>query len=377
VAEIDFEAEGLLEGLTGEAREARLALLRDLADAGVSLAELKQAVAEGRLVLLPVERVFEPEGERYTSREIAERSGLSLEFVHRLLRALGLPIPDPDDPINTTADLEATTRAKQFLDAGLPEEGLLEVTRVVGMAMAQIATANRDLIGDVFIEPGVDERELALRYAAAAQMAPQLAETMRYAHDLHLREAIRQSMVSEAELAEGKLAGSDETTIAFADLVGFTMLGERVDVDTIGDVTDRLFQLATDAASPPVRLVKMIGDAAMFAAPEPAPVVEAVTELVDAVSEEEMPPLRAGVATGQALGRGGDWYGRPVNLASRITGFAVPDSVVGSDDVKKALEDDERFRFSFAGRHHFKGIKGEVPVHRIRRRDGDDSDGDD
>ena len=52
MAEIDFEAEGLLEGLDGEAREARLALLRDLSDAGVPLEELKQAAAEGRLLSL-------------------------------------------------------------------------------------------------------------------------------------------------------------------------------------------------------------------------------------------------------------------------------------------------------------------------------------
>jgi adenylate cyclase len=60
MAEIDFEAEGLLEGVWGEAREARLALLRDLAEAGVPVEELRRAVAEDRLALVPVERVFEP-----------------------------------------------------------------------------------------------------------------------------------------------------------------------------------------------------------------------------------------------------------------------------------------------------------------------------
>ena len=98
VAEIDFEAEGLLDGLEGEAREARLALLRDLSEAGVPLEEIKQAVAEGRLVLLPAERVFEPEGERYTRREIAEKAGFELDFLEKLTRALGLPRLDPDEP---------------------------------------------------------------------------------------------------------------------------------------------------------------------------------------------------------------------------------------------------------------------------------------
>jgi adenylate cyclase len=368
VAEIDFEAEGLLEGLEGEAREARLALLRDLSEAGVPLEELKQAVEEGRLVLLPVERVFEPEGQPYTVTEVAELSGLDLDFVQRLRRANGLVRVDPDERVNTSADVEAAKRAKQFLDAGLPEDGLLEVSRIVGMGMSQLAAANRDLIADVFIEAGVNERELAFRYAAAAQaMLPPLGETLTYAHNLHLREAIRQAVVTEEELAEGRISGAEDVTVAFADLVGFTRLGESLDVDAIGQLTDRLVEMATEVASPPVRLVKMIGDAAMFASREPVPLLESVTGLVDTAAGEDMPSLRAGVAAGQALTRGGDWYGRPVNLAARITGFAVPDSVVGSDEVKKAVGKEAGFDFSFAGKRPFKGIKGEVPVHRIRR----------
>jgi adenylate cyclase len=368
VAEIDFEAEGMLEGLKGEAREARLALLRDLADAGIPLEEMKEAVAEGRLVLLPVERVFEPDGERYTANEIAERSGLSPDFVLRLRRALGMPRADPDHRVHTSADLAEAVRAKEFLDAGLSEEGLLAVSRVVGLSMAQLASANRDLIGQEFIQPGVNERELAMRYAAAAQaMVPRLADALIYAHNVHLREEIRQAVVTDQDLATGTLGVADDATIAFADLVGFTRLGESLDVDALGTLTDRLFRMATEAANPPVRLVKMIGDAAMFASTEPGAVLDTVTGLVDSAASEEMPSLRAGVATGPALSRAGDWYGRPVNLAARITGWARPDSVVGSDEVKQAVGGDSGFDFSFAGKRRFKGIRGEVPVHRIRR----------
>lgn len=89
---------------------------------------------------------------------------------------------------------------------------------------------------------------------------------------------------------------------------------------------------------------------------------------MEADGDEEMPSLRAGAALGEALARGGDWYGRPVNLAARITSFARPDSVVVDDQLKSGLEDDPRFEFSSAGTHHFKGIKGEIPVHRARRK---------
>jgi adenylate cyclase len=370
MAGIDFEAEGLLGDLTGKAREARIALLEDLAAAGVPLDELKRAVEENRLVLLPVERVFDSGTESYTSRQIAQEAGLEHDFLLRLLRALGAPLPEDDQAVYSDADLEAARRAKQFLDAGLPEQGVLETSRLIGISMAGLADANRDMVGEVFTEPGIDERELALRYAAAAQtMSPLLGETLLHAYRIHLREAIRQAVVTETELAEGRLSGSDDVTIAFADLVGFTSLGESLEIEQIGDLTGRLFELASEAARPPIRLVKMIGDAAMFASRDPEPLLDAVIGLVDAAGTDEIPPLKAGVARGQALGRGGDWYGRPVNLAARITSFARPDSVVVDQSVKDSIaqSNGRPFDFSFAGKRHFKGIEGEVPVHRVRR----------
>ena len=378
MAEIDFEPEGLLEGLSGKAREARLALLRELADQGVTLDELKRAVEENRLVLLPVERVFDEGADRYTAAEVAEASGLGPHFLGRLLQALGAPIPADDERVYADMDLEAAKRAKMFLEAGLPEEGVLETSRLIGISMANLADANVDLVGDVFTEPGVDERELAMRYAAAARtMAPPLGETLLHAYRLHLRERIRQAVITEAELAEGRVSGSDEMTIAFADMVGFTRLGESLEIEQIGDLTGRLFELASDSARSPVRLVKMIGDAAMFASPESGRLLEAVIGLVESARNEDIPPLRAGAARGQALGRGGDWYGRPVNLAARITSFARPESVVVDQSLKDSIAESNGrpFDFSFAGKRRFKGIEGEVPVHRVRRAGETDSSG--
>jgi adenylate cyclase len=366
----DFEAEGLLDGLKGKARDARRALLEELSESGIPLEELKRAVEENRLVLLPVERVFGAGEERYTAAQVAEGAGLDQEFLGRLLQALGAPIPGDEELAYTENDLEAAKRAKLFIDAGLPPEAVLETSRIIGISMANLADANRDMVGEVFTEPGIDERELAMRYAAAAEaMPPLLGDTLLHAYRIHLREAIRQAVVTDAELAQGSLYGVDDVTIAFADLVGFTRLGESMEIEQIGQMTGRLFELASEAARPPVRLVKMIGDAAMFASREPVPVIEAVIGLVDAAGSEEMPALKAGAAMGPALGRGGDWYGRPVNLAARITSFARPDSVVVDEAVKNSLESENggRFSFSFAGKRRFKGISDETAVHRIRR----------
>jgi adenylate cyclase len=370
VADIDFEAEGLLGDLEGRAREARLALLEELAEQGASLDDLKRAVEEHRLVLLPVERAFDGGADRYTESEVAEASGLEPDFLRRLLQALGAPNPEEDERVYADTDVEAAKRAKTFLEAGLPKDGVLETSRLIGISMANLAEANVDLVAEVFTEPGVDERELATRYAAAAEtMAPLLGETLLHAYRIHLNERIRQAVITEAEVAEGRISGADEVTIAFADLVGFTRLGESLEIEQIGDLTRRLFELASEAAKPPVRLVKMIGDAAMFASRESEPLLDAVVRLVESAEGQEIPPLRAGIARGRALGRGGDYYGRPVNLAARITNFALPESVVIDQAVKDSIAQDNGlpFDFSFAGKRRFKGLDGEVAVHRVRR----------
>ena len=364
----DFEAEGLLEGLDGDAKEARRELLKRLADDGVPLDELREAVEQDRLALLPVERLLEGEGARYTAAEVAERSGIEPETLRRQRAALGLPIAGEDEAAYTDGDLEAAKRLRRLLDAGLPEEGVTEATRVIGLAMSQIAAANNALVGEAMLRPGDTELEAAERYVAAAEgLQPLIAPTMEHALSLHFREALRHAAVGSAELASGKLPGSQVVTACFADLVDFTRLGEELPPEELGGVTGRLGSLAGDVAAPPVRLVKMIGDAAMLVSPETDPLVEAALDLVEAAESEgeDFPMLRAGVAMGAALARAGDWYGRPINLASRITAIARPGSVLASGEVAGEL--DEGFDCSFAGERRLKGIGDRVKLFRVRR----------
>jgi adenylate cyclase len=367
--EIDFEAEGLLDGVEGEARQARLDLLQTLADDGTSLDELRAAVAESRLALLPAERALTGKP-KYSLEQITELADVDIDFFRLQVQASGLPLPEPGEVVLGDEDLEMVMRMKLFRDSGLPEEGLREVARVIGMSMARIAEACSSLIGETFLEPGDTERDVALRYAAGAKaMTPVLGQTMEYLFAQHLRESIRNVVMLEAELESGHLRGSTPVTVAFADLVGFTSLGEQVEVGELGDVSGRLLELATSLAQSPVRLVKMIGDAAMLVSREPEALLEATLGLVEAVEDDGgLPSLRAGVAQGEAIGRAGDWYGRPVNLASRLTGFARAGSVVADGNVKAAFgEDNGPFAFSFAGKRRFKGIKGEIAVFRAKR----------
>jgi adenylate cyclase len=364
---IDFEAEGLLDGLDGEPRQDRLRLLEQLAGEGVPLEELRDAVAAGRLTLLPVERGLSGDGPRYTSREIAELSGGDLDLLQRASAALGLPYPDPDERALTEADLEAAKRVKAFLDAGLPEEGIIQVARTIGMGTARIADANRDLIRRTLSQPGDTERDLALRFAAAAEhMLPIFEPTLLYAQRAHLLEQIRRDVIGTADLASGELGATSEMSICFADLVGFTKLGEEIAPEELGLVAGRLEEMASAVAEPPVRLVKTIGDAAMLVSSEPEEMTAAALRLVEASEEEgeEFPRLRAGIARGHVVAQAGDYYGRPVNLASRITGVAKPGSVLVDEPSKRAATDG--FSYSFAGERRLKGFESRSKIYRVR-----------
>jgi adenylate cyclase len=365
---IDFEAEGLLDGVEGEAREARLALLEQLAGEGVSLEELREAVVAGRLTLLPVERSIVGGGSLYTPREIAEAAGADLELLQRTSAALGIPYPDPDERVLTDADLEAARRVKAFHDAGLPEDGILQVTRTIGMGTARIADANRELIRRTLMQPGDTERDLALRFAAAAeQMLPVFEPLLLYAARTHLLEQIRRDVIGAADLESGAVGATTEVSVCFADLVGFTKLGEEIAPEELGMIADRLEELASAVAEPPVRLVKTIGDAAMLVSSDAAAMTDAALRLVEAAEQEgeEFPSLRAGIARGPVVMQTGDYYGRSVNLASRITAVARPSSVLVDQSARDAASD--AFPYSFAGERRLKGFDAPVKLYRARR----------
>jgi adenylate cyclase len=366
-AEIDFAAEGLLDDLEGEAREARQALLEELAAEGASLEEMREAVAAGRLSLLPVERALAGDGRRYTAREIAEISGVDLELLRRFSAALGVPYTDPDEPRGTEADLEAARRMKAFRDAGLPEDGMLQVARTIGMGTARIAEANRELVIRTLAQPGDSEHDLALRFATAAEfMLPLLGPTVVHALQANMLEQIRRDVIGAANLASGEIGGAVELTICFADLVEFTRLGEEIAPEELGLVAGRLEEMATAVAEPPVRLVKTIGDAVMLVSTEAEPLVTASLALIAAAEAEgeEFPWLRAGLASGPTLPQSGDYYGRSVNLASRITGVARPGSVLLDAATHDAAG--EGFSYTFIGERRLKGIDSKVKLFRAR-----------
>src|SRR4029077_20614580 len=188
---------------------------------------------------------------------------------------------------------------RELLDAGLTEEQLLDFLRVVGRNLAQAADSLRSVFGLGYLFGDEAGTEAGARYVElASRLADRTGPALGAIFTAHLRQLIRSEVVGRPRATGFEVPGTREITVSFADLVGFTRLGEEIEAKDLGHIATRFAALASDAARPPVRLVKMIGDAAMFVAPEAAPVVAAALSLVELVDAEgdEFPAVRAGCA---------------------------------------------------------------------------------
>jgi adenylate cyclase len=359
---MDFAAEGLLDDLEGEERDHREQLLSRLHEEGFSLDELRQAINERRLALLPVDRVL---GGTYTATEIEKQTGLPADTMIRVRRLIGLPQPGPDDRIFSDEDIEAARSTKLFLEAGFDEERIIEITRVLGEGMARFTATITAAFVETFLKPGDSEDDVALRFATLTeQLTPATGPILMAAYKAHLRDSVQRGMLGREELESGDQVGSQDMAVCFADLVGFTRLGGQVEVRELGTVAGELARQAAALTEAPVRLIKTIGDAAMFVSPEPEPLVGVALNLVEAFEEQGLPSLRAGIAFGPAVVRAGDFYGNSVNLASRVTGVARPGSVLCTQEIRDAAAED--FNWSSAGKHKLKGVSGPTPLFRAR-----------
>jgi adenylate cyclase len=291
--------------------------------------------------------------------------GFDEGFVRRNYLALGLPLPAFDEPALDKEDMESWRMLRLLFDAGISEEQILQLARPSGRWAAQIVDLLRQVFVETFFEPGDTERDFGLRLAKlSSDLVPALGPLTERPVRLHLRERVRHEVIGFTELASGELPDTREMGICFADLVEFTRLSEHLPPAELGEITARLEAHAGSVAEPPVRLIKLIGDAAMLVSADLPALVDAARSLVDAAGEDgALPRLRAGIAAGQALNRGGDWYGPPVNLASRITDSAEAGTIVASQAVVEATRDTHSW--TALGTRRLKGIDADVELHGL------------
>jgi len=352
----------LAAGLEGAERTTRLALIDRLLDRGSPPAEIRDAHERGRLALLPLELTLRDEGSR-TLEEIGAAQGVDPEALVLTRRALGLPV-ERGQPLYGRAVEGQARRLQTALEAGIPLEALVTINRVVGRAMATIASALRDTMETLLAQTDVDESARGLRAAEATEaLLPDFEQVLVYALGEHVRELVR--LEAGTRLARAGEPDVREVGIAFADLVDFTGLGDRVAPNELAEVAERLETLAFDALQPGVSVVKTIGDEVMLASPDLPALVATVLDLIRAAEApgSDVPRIRAGAAAGPARHRAGDWYGRTVNLASRLTALAEPGALVGEPGIVAATPSATWAR---VGQREVRGFEAPVEVSSAR-----------
>jgi adenylate cyclase len=358
----------LLDGLDGTARTERAELIEWLLEQGITTDEIR---ATNPPLLLASRHLIGDDGTYVSAREISDSYGIELTLLQRVQRAIGLArVDDPDAAVHMRADGEAAAYAQRFVELGLHPDQVVLVVRVLAEGLSRAAEVMRYTALSSIMRPGASEIDIAKgSKALVGQIAPMLGPMIQDMLFMHLRHMMETEAVNAGERAAGKpLPGAREVTVAFADLVGFTRIGEAVSAEELGQLASRLADLARDVTRPPVRFIKTIGDAVMLVCPEPMPLLDTVLKLVEMVdSDNDFPRLRAGAASGMAVSRAGDWFGSPVNVASRVTGVARPGTVLVADSVWEAVSDTGQFQASFASSRRLKGIKNEVKLFRVRR----------
>jgi adenylate cyclase len=362
----DSKFPGLVDGLHGPARQEREELIQWLLDRGFDVDQVRNSLSP---ILLPANRIFGDDGTLVSARDVANSSGVPLEFIQRLHRAVGLAVvDDPDKAVNTRADAESILPAAAAVDHGIDLDHVVLVARLLMEGLTRAAVAMREGGLQALLRPGATEVELAEALETlASDTQPVIDPMIKELARLALRHSFVTEAISAAERGAGTLPGGRPIAVAFADVVGFTRLGEALPPEDLGELASRLANITRDVVADPVHFIKTIGDAVMLVSPDAASLLRAVLKLIEAAVAAHLPKLRAGVAYGLAVTRAGDWYGSPVNLASRVTAAASPGAVLVAESARMEIGDLPEFGWSFAESRHLRGVRGEVRLFRASR----------
>jgi adenylate cyclase len=352
-------------GAVGHAR-----VVARLRERGHSLQEIKQATADGRLAFGYIEELFPHDGVTYTLREAARETGLEPALIERIVTALGWSSVQAQSL--SEDELQLLRYVAAVLDAGLPLVAMLQLVRVYGQAMAQVADAEVRLFHLYVHEPlmrsGSDGLETAEEMLALSRMLLPLASpVMDQVHQRYLQHFVEQDVVGHMESdldGEAVDLGRMRVAIAFADLAGYTRLTEEEGELTAVDAVERFVESVETTLPDEARVIKTIGDEVMVVGSDAA----ALTEWAVAFQREQddRPLPRIAIHYGDALYRDGDYYGRDVNIASRVAARSAGGEVLVTRSVVDSANG--HLEFERIGEVRLKGFTDSTEIFVARPR---------
>jgi adenylate cyclase len=362
------------DGMFATADVSRVRLLDALGNSGITADQLAAAErAGGMTVDFAGEVVADQPGMTLQPwRTAIAELGLDTIFVDRVFLALGLPAPALDDLVRED-DSELLDIVVRVRAAGVPDEALLRILRVFAVNLTNIVASTRDLFRQELEEPlmarGMSDRALIARTSPLRLDLQRLSYRATFLIERRLLERTVFENLSahfERNLHTLGIATGDRDatrTIAFLDMSGFTRMTEEFGDRRAADHGARLLAIVQDSGVQyGARLVKLLGDGAMLHFRNAGNAVRCTLQIVEAADMADLPPVRAGIATGPVIARDGDYYGHTVNLAARLVAAAAPGAVLVTDTVRDAAAD-AGFAFAPAGEIAFKGIDAPVATY--------------
>jgi class 3 adenylate cyclase len=359
----EFEAAGLFDPASPKASE-RLELLQWLDSRGIALEQMQQANEKHQLPFVASIVTMRP-GPYLTQQEFAERLGSTLEIVEAFRIAFGLPPVAPGDP--WCNESEADFFASVAGGIGLfGTTGMLRLSRVIGSSVARIAdamaTTNHERMRAI-LASGASELAVAKANLRAVETADAPMSISRALLPLHLQIASIRVRDRRERFDQPTVHGC----VGFVDLVGSTTLSRQVSVSDLADIVDRFEEVANEVATNRRgQVVKFIGDEVMFVTGDAASACDIALTLIERFADDAAVTPRAGLAEGEMLDRGGDYYGPVVNLAARLAELAVPSEVLASAELAEHASG-AGLRCESAGRRMLRGFDKPVSLMSVSR----------
>ena len=366
---------GLIPEFTGEWNRASIGTARVVArmrERGHSLADIARATQEGRLAFGFLEELFPSDRERVSVQEAAAETGLDEALVRRMVSGLGISSDQAESVSEDEVQLLRYVDA--VLASGFPLVALLQLVRVYGQAMARIADAEVRLFHLYVHEPlmrsgssGVETAEQM--HAISREVLPLAGPVLDHIHQRYLQHFIEQDVVGhmEVDLDGGTIdLGRMRVAIAFADLSGYTRLTEEEGELTAVDAVERFLDAIEATLPDEARVIKTIGDEAMIVGSDPATLTDWAVGFQTLHTERPLP--RIAIHYGVALYRDGDYYGREVNIASRVAARSAAGEVLVTRPVVTAAGSSSHLEFDAIGEVKLKGFTEPTEILVARQR---------
>ncbi len=356
----------------GDVRRVRLAMACERA--GLPMDAIAESVRENRLSFAFLDAVAYRRWAERTTRtyaDVVEEAGVSFDTLRACLEAMGFAPMEPMDRIRAD-ELEIVPLIQLSLATGVMDEAwFVRLGRAYSEGLRSLAQAENEVyhwrFEAPFLEQGMTQAQAMER---ASQMAGQyndlvdraLLAMLRRHQELQWTEHLVEHIEDDLERS-GRLGRPERLpAVAFVDLTGYSRLTEERGDQAAAELASQLAAVVNrETRAHGGTPVKWLGDGVMVAFRDSAGAVRSALGLVRAVPAAGLPPAHIGLAAGRVVAYGGDYFGRTVNLAARLSAHAGPGQVLVNEAVTEQAATAEA-TFTEIGPVHLKGFSEPIRV---------------